>query len=69
MISDSEVYQKRQDEKVRRAAYREKARLIDAGTSGQWYEITIPDHAHVHEVEDGAFVDAVIFIPKEDISG
>jgi len=47
--------------KARYLAYREAAREIFRLHRG----VTIPEHATVQMVEDGAFVEAVVWVPRE----
>lgn len=59
----------RDDAKVRYHAYRAQAqRWAAQATNGTaWATIgavSVPDHAEVREVEDGAFVEAVVWVPR-----
>lgn len=54
------------DQRARYRAYRDAAkyRLQDGDCR---YEIHVPEHADVQMVEDGAYVEARIWIPKKAI--
>lgn len=61
----------RDDQKVRYQAYRAVAcrfvathRANRAGVLGAVDVIAVPEHAAVQEVEDGAFVEATIWVPR-----
>lgn len=59
----SEVYKKRQAEQDLRRKYRERAIQLYTGTA-----ISIVPTCTPVITDDGAFVDAVVFIPKSEIT-
>ena len=63
----TDVYTRRQQEKARREGYRVAARTVAEilTTLSGGAEVTIPEHAHVQEVEKGAFVEAHLWIPRK----
>lgn len=54
------------EQKRLRTAYRAKAREMyeDVGRQETEY-IKVPEHANVQIVEDGAFIECVVWVPKE----
>lgn len=48
-------------------AYRNAARELLNGPPGEFKQIVVPSHAPVQAVEGGAFVEAIIFVPKEKL--
>ena len=58
-MARNDVYEQRQIDKELRVKYREKAKLHYTTEY-----ISIPEHANVAPVEDGAFVEAIIWIPR-----
>lgn len=53
----------RDDQKARYQAYRAAAIKAAAPLYGAAYRVTVNEQAAVHMVEDGAFVEAVVWIP------
>lgn len=58
----SDILERRQLEQRLRHAYRNIARQRVRRLKG----VTLSEHAHVHPMEDGAFVEVTIWIPRKD---
>ena len=61
---ESEVYKRRQAEQELRRKYKERALELYSGTN---IHITLTSTPVVHET--GAFIDAVVFVPKNQLDG
>lgn len=59
LVENSSVLRRRREEKRLRLAYRNAAQQIPG--------VHIGEHAHVQMGEDGAFVEATVYIPKEHL--
>lgn len=62
-MNEKEYQEKRQWAKELRVAYRTVGRELVA-VELPTVKITIPDHAHVQPTDDGAFVECVMWVPK-----
>lgn len=57
----------RDDQKARYRAYTATAREWAAAKTSRIDTIRVPEHPDVHEVEDGAYVEAQIWVPRSAI--
>jgi hypothetical protein len=71
--TETPAARERREKKQRYQAYREQAReMVDANNPScestvRNGHLTIPEHATVHEVGDGAFVEAIIWVPRASL--
>lgn len=56
----------RAEDKRLRLAYRETARRLYAGTQKN-LQISVSEHANVSPTEGGAFVEAVVWVPRASV--